>query len=175
MRRKKSKRNPGGIKQAGALVFSSLSPLQQRMIILADLASRWESAAGKTLAKRTRPVSFEDGILVVTAETPAFAQEIRMRGASLAKRITRDWGLDVNGVEARVGRVPAQKGNARSSGSRVHPKLRPGPEMVEEARKRVARSMEQSETAEALARLMALYKTRFRETGTNGRERESRG
>ncbi len=59
---------------------------------LVDAREAWESIVGSSLAKASRVVSFRGGVLVVSAEHPLVAQEIRMRRGEILAALGRHAG-----------------------------------------------------------------------------------
>lgn len=52
--------------------------------VLERIASSWAAAAGSGLAGLSRPVSFENGVLVVGVDHPAASMELELRAAEIA-------------------------------------------------------------------------------------------
>ena len=52
--------------------------------MLERIASCWGEAAGSGLAGLSKPLSFENGVLVVRADHPAAAMEIELRAGEMA-------------------------------------------------------------------------------------------
>jgi predicted nucleic acid-binding Zn ribbon protein len=70
---------------------------------LAALFTRWEEAVGGDVAAHARPLSLRDGRLVVGADDPAWAAQLRWLEAHLLRRLGDLLGPDVvTAVDVRV-------------------------------------------------------------------------
>ncbi|HPD97096.1 MAG TPA: DUF721 domain-containing protein [Synergistales bacterium] len=162
-------RRKGEVSAVGSLLLSSLSKEQSRMLLLADLATRWEEVVGPNRGGKSSPGSLVDGNLVVTAVSPSCAQDIRMRAGDLVLKIREKWGLDVSSITVRVGKVKKDRhlpGKARKSSV-----VLPEPESIDECREKIRGVIPREDVEEGLARLMAQYRKRF----GGGRAGEDRG
>lgn len=82
---------------------------------------RWPQIVGPELAEHTEPQTFEDGILTVAVDSPAWAQQVRLLAANLVKRLNEDLGhgtvlkVKVLGPAGppRTGRLRATEGGRR--------------------------------------------------------------
>jgi predicted nucleic acid-binding Zn ribbon protein len=74
----------------------------------------WERIVGLDLAAHTKPEAFDDGELLVSADSPAWATQVRLLAPDLLKRLGAELG---HGVVRRV-RVSGPGGGTRR---------RPGP------------------------------------------------
>ncbi len=126
---------------------------------LADLAKNWEKVVGEVLSRKSRPVSLEDGILVVACETSSVAQEILVRRDLIADRARKEWGLVFKGVRPSVRKVPLP----RNAAVRNKPpaSIEPPPQEVEKALARIGGRIGKPEIETALARLMVTFRHRF--------------
>jgi predicted nucleic acid-binding Zn ribbon protein len=61
-------------------------------VTLGRLVRRWESVVGSELAARTAPRSLRDGVLVVAANTPAWAVQVRFVAREIARAADRAVG-----------------------------------------------------------------------------------
>lgn len=67
--------------------------------------NRWEEVVGAVLANQTRPVSLEDGELVLTADDPAVVSHVRWLEAEMIGRLDELLGAGrVRTVQVRVTR-----------------------------------------------------------------------
>jgi predicted nucleic acid-binding Zn ribbon protein len=55
----------------------------------------WEKVVGADIAKHSRPIKLDDGVLTVEAESTAWATQMRMLAATLLKRIAAEVGHNV--------------------------------------------------------------------------------
>jgi predicted nucleic acid-binding Zn ribbon protein len=53
---------------------------------------RWPQIVGPELAEHTAPQTFEDGVLVVAADSTSWATQLRLLAANLVKRLNEDLG-----------------------------------------------------------------------------------
>lgn len=59
---------------------------------VAAVTADWESAVGEDLAAHCQPVSLRSGVLTITAESTAWATQIRLLTAPLMARIAESFG-----------------------------------------------------------------------------------
>ena len=64
---------------------------------LGAVFGRWDDTVGLTLAAHCRPVSLADGILVVAADGPAWATQVRYMSTDLLARLRAVCGPDLVG------------------------------------------------------------------------------
>ncbi|NBJ14732.1 MAG: DUF721 domain-containing protein [Dehalobacter sp. 4CP] len=157
------RRRQGEVAPVASLLLSSLSKEQARMMLMADLCSRWSEAVGEKIGARSSPESLVDGVLTVVAANPGFAQEIGMRGGDIAAAVRDRWSLEVTSVRVRVGKTssPAKPAARWRRGS----PLMPDPKEIASCRERIGDIVQSEEIAEGLARLMAQYRKRFGDKG----------
>jgi predicted nucleic acid-binding Zn ribbon protein len=53
---------------------------------------RWPQIVGPELAEHTTPQTFEDGVLVIAADSTSWATQVRLLAANLVKRLNEDLG-----------------------------------------------------------------------------------
>lgn len=153
------RRRQGEVAPVGSLLLSSLSKEQARMMLMADLCSRWSEAVGEKLGRASSPESLLDGVLTIVASSPHCAQEIGMRGGDIASVVRDKWSLEVTSVKARVGRPEA--GRKPQSGVRKRAPVRANPEEIASCREKINEIIPDGGFADDLARLMAQYRKRF--------------
>lgn len=61
----------------------------------ATVFGAWEKVVGEDIAKHSRPVKLDDGVLTVEAESTAWATQLRMLAASLLRSIAAEVGHNV--------------------------------------------------------------------------------
>ena len=157
------RRRQGEVSPVASLLLSSLSKEQARMMLMADLSSRWSEAVGEKIGRISSPESLLDGVLTVVAATPYCAQEIGMKGGDIAAAVRGKWSLEVLSVKVRVGKPKASQSPA-GKGRRKSP-VRPDPEEIASCRKKIGEISLADDVAEGLARLMAQYRKRFGKKG----------
>jgi predicted nucleic acid-binding Zn ribbon protein len=86
------------------LIGSSLQRLVAEQGWSTDLAvhalfGRWESIVGSTVAEHCRPRSFADTQLVVTADSTAWATQMRLLSPTIVRRLNEELG---HGTVTRV-------------------------------------------------------------------------
>ncbi len=64
--------------------------------------SRWEEIAGTALAEHSRPLRLSGGVLVVAADQPAWATQVRMLSATLLARISEAGAVSPERLEVVV-------------------------------------------------------------------------
>ena len=83
---------------------------------MGSVFGRWAEIVGADLAAHTRPDSFADGELAVTADSTAWATQVRLLAAMLVKRLNAELGDgSVRRVRGpRSGPAPAARRLART-------------------------------------------------------------
>jgi predicted nucleic acid-binding Zn ribbon protein len=91
---------------------------QQRAAV-GSVFGRWEEIVGHDLAAHTRPDSFADGELAVTADSTAWATQVRLLASALIRRLNAELGDGtVRRVKVRGPAPPRQRGGWRVPGSK---------------------------------------------------------
>jgi len=91
---------------------------QQRAAI-GSVFGRWAEIVGPGLAAHTRPDSFADGELAVTADSTAWATQVRLLAPQLLRRLAAELGDGtVRRVKVRGPEAPRQRGGWRVPGGR---------------------------------------------------------
>jgi predicted nucleic acid-binding Zn ribbon protein len=76
---------------------------------------RWASIVGREVAAHATPVSFDDGELVVQADSTAWATQIRLLAPTLLARLAEELGAGtVTAVVVRGPAAPSWKRGPRS-------------------------------------------------------------
>lgn len=86
-------RRGGGPQLFGAGIKQLLSDRgwEQRAAV-GGLFGDWERVVGRDLAEHTSPGAFEDGELVVSCDSPAWAQQVRLLSGQLVRRLNEELG-----------------------------------------------------------------------------------
>ena len=91
----------------------------QQQAAMGSVFGRWAEIVGHDLAAHTRPDSFADGELAVTADSTAWATQVRLLAPVLVKRLNTELGDgSVRRVKVRGPAPPRQRGGWRVPGSR---------------------------------------------------------
>jgi predicted nucleic acid-binding Zn ribbon protein len=91
---------------------------QQRAAI-GSVFGRWAEIVGPDLAAHTRPDTFTDGELAVTADSTAWATQVRLLAPQLIRRLAAELGDGtVRRVKVRGPEAPRQRGGWRVPGGR---------------------------------------------------------
>ena len=91
---------------------------QQRAAI-GSVFGRWADIVGQDLAAHTRPDAFADGELAVTADSTAWATQVRLLAPVLVRRLNAELGDgSVRRVKVRGPAPPRQRGGWRVPGSK---------------------------------------------------------
>jgi predicted nucleic acid-binding Zn ribbon protein len=86
---------------------------------MGSVFGRWAEIVGPDLAAHTRPDSFADGELAVTADSTAWATQVRLLAPVLVKRLNAELGDgSVRRVRVRGPAPPRQRGAWRVPGSK---------------------------------------------------------
>ena len=84
-------------------------------IQIGGVFGRWDDAVGPTVAAHVRPVRLDDGVLVVEADEPAWATQVKFLSGTITARLAEVAGVRIERVEVRVGR-PSRPSSNPSSG-----------------------------------------------------------
>ena len=91
----------------------------QQRAAMGSVFGRWAEIVGADLAAHTRPDSFADGQLAVTADSTAWATQVRLLATVLVKRLNTELGDgSVRRVKVRGPAPPRQRGGWRVPGSK---------------------------------------------------------
>ena len=91
----------------------------QQRVAMGSVFGRWAEIVGADLAAHTRPDSFADGELAVTADSTAWATQVRLLATMLVKRLNAELGDGtVRRVRVRGPAPPRQRGGWRVPGSK---------------------------------------------------------
>jgi len=91
---------------------------QQRAAI-GSVFGRWAEIVGPDLATHTRPDSFADGELTVTADSTAWATQVRLLAPQLVRRLAAELGDGtIRRVKVRGPEAPRRRGGWRVPGGR---------------------------------------------------------
>ena len=64
---------------------------------------RWDEAVGPTVAVHVRPVRLDQGVLLVEADEPAWATQVKFLASTISARLAEVAGVEVDRIEVRVG------------------------------------------------------------------------
>jgi predicted nucleic acid-binding Zn ribbon protein len=91
----------------------------QERAAMGSVFGRWAEIVGQDLAAHTRPDSFADGELAVTADSTAWATQVRLLASVLVARLNAELGQGtVRRVKVRGPAPPRQRGAWRVPGSK---------------------------------------------------------
>jgi len=91
----------------------------QQRAAMGSVFGRWAEIVGQDVAAHTRPDSFADGELAVTADSTAWATQVRLLAPVLVRRLNDELGDgSVRRVRVRGPAPPRQRGGWRVPGSR---------------------------------------------------------
>ena len=91
----------------------------QQRAAMGSVFGRWAEIVGHDLAAHTRPDSFADGELAVTADSTAWATQVRLLAPVLVRRLNTELGDgSVRRVKVRGPAPPRQRGGWRVPGSK---------------------------------------------------------
>jgi predicted nucleic acid-binding Zn ribbon protein len=69
---------------------------------LGGVFGRWDDAVGPTVAAHVRPVRLDERTLIVEADEPAWATQVKFLADTIRQRLTEVAGVTVDRVEVRV-------------------------------------------------------------------------
>ena len=85
-----------------------------RAQLLAAVFTRWEQLVGPDIAAHAQPRSLRDGVLVVSADQPAWATQLRYMASELLVRIQDETaGEEISEIQIRVGAATGPEGPSR--------------------------------------------------------------
>jgi predicted nucleic acid-binding Zn ribbon protein len=91
----------------------------QQQAAMGSVFGRWAEIVGQDLAAHTRPDSFADGELAVTADSTAWATQVRLLAPVLLRRLNDELGAgSIRRVKVRGPAPPRQRGAWRVPGSK---------------------------------------------------------
>ena len=91
----------------------------QQRAAMGSVFGRWADIVGQDVAAHTRPDSFADGELTVTADSTAWATQVRLLAPVLVRRLNDELGDgSVRRVKVRGPAPPRQRGGWRVPGSK---------------------------------------------------------
>ncbi len=91
----------------------------QQRAAMGSVFGRWADIVGHDLAAHTRPDSFADGELAVTADSTAWATQVRLLAPMLVRRLNSELGDgSVRRVKVRGPAPPRQRGGWRVPGGK---------------------------------------------------------
>jgi predicted nucleic acid-binding Zn ribbon protein len=91
----------------------------QQQAAMGSVFGRWAEIVGADLAAHTEPDSFADGELAVTADSTAWATQVRLLAPVLVRRLNAELGDgSVRRVKVRGPAPPRQRGGWRVPGSK---------------------------------------------------------
>ena len=91
----------------------------QQRAAMGSVFGRWAEIVGADLAAHTRPDSFADGELAVTADSTAWATQVRLLAPVLVRRLNAELGDgSVRRVKVRGPAPPRRRGGWRVPGSK---------------------------------------------------------
>jgi predicted nucleic acid-binding Zn ribbon protein len=80
-------------------------------IQIGGVFGRWDEAVGPTVSAHVRPVRLDDGVLVVEADEPGWATQVKFLSGDIIGRLADVAHVRIERIEVRVGRA------GRSAGS----------------------------------------------------------
>ncbi|MDR1508655.1 MAG: DUF721 domain-containing protein [Synergistaceae bacterium] len=69
----------------------------------------WASIAGKSLASRSAVLAFDDGVLVVAAESPSVLQDMNFKKKAILEAIFDKTSLKLKDMRTEIGRAPRRR------------------------------------------------------------------
>jgi len=146
------------IRRAKSILEGAIGSSLKKGIFMAEVTLNWKDVVGQKMANYSMPLSFEEGVLHVSASSPGAAHQINMIGGRIARKIEKLWGVEIKSVKARVGKVrkfSSYRPRRHSAPIEVPQKV------LEEKRKMFAGKIGRKDAEEALSRLSAIYEIRF--------------
>jgi predicted nucleic acid-binding Zn ribbon protein len=76
-------------------------------IQIGGVFGRWDDAVGPTVAAHVRPVRLDDGVLIVEADEPAWATQVKFLSGTITARLAEVADVRIERLEVRVARTSA--------------------------------------------------------------------
>lgn len=90
-------------------IYSALSHSESFFGLCAALSAverDWTSIAGKSLANRSVPRAFDDGVLVVVVENPSVRQDMNFKKKAILEAVFDKTSLKLKDIRTEIGRAP---------------------------------------------------------------------
>lgn len=102
-------------------IFGILSGVSSLLVLCAALCTlehEWEQIVGGALSQRSRPVSYENGILRIVVDGQAALQDMNFKKMSIARELSERSIMNVSEIKVEMGALPrfskAVRGNVHS-------------------------------------------------------------
>lgn len=119
--RRKAQRDAGDPQLFGKAIMDLLATRGwERSAAVGGVFGRWPEIVGPDLAAHTKPEAFEDGEVVIAADSTAWATQVRLLARTLIRRLNEELGegtvkkVNVRGPQ----NAPRPMGGLRVTGSR---------------------------------------------------------
>ncbi|GAA3309362.1 MULTISPECIES: DUF721 domain-containing protein [Nonomuraea] len=119
--RRKAQRDAGDPQLFGKAIMDLLATRGwERSAAVGGVFGRWPEIVGPDLAAHTKPEAFEDGEVVIAADSTAWATQVRLLARTLIRRLNEELGEGtVKKVKVRGPQnAPRPMGGLRVTGSR---------------------------------------------------------
>jgi predicted nucleic acid-binding Zn ribbon protein len=119
---RKKRRKPGGRESGRGGDPTAFGPAIRELMAargwqeraaVGGVFGRWPQIVGPELAEHTKPETFEDGILVIAADSASWATQVRLLAANLVKRLNEDLGHGTVQRVKVVGPSTGKRGGGR--------------------------------------------------------------
>jgi predicted nucleic acid-binding Zn ribbon protein len=80
-------------------------------IQIGGVFGRWDEAVGSTVSAHVRPVRLDDGVLVVEADEPGWATQVKFLSGDIIARLAAVAHVRIERIEVRVGRADRASGS----------------------------------------------------------------
>ncbi|MFC6896762.1 DUF721 domain-containing protein [Nonomuraea dietziae] len=118
--RRKAQRDAGDPQLFGKAIMDLLATRGwERSAAVGGVFGRWPEIVGPDLAAHTKPEAFEDGEVVIAADSTAWATQVRLLARTLIRRLNEELGEGTVKVKVRGPQnAPRPMGGLRVTGSR---------------------------------------------------------
>jgi predicted nucleic acid-binding Zn ribbon protein len=114
-------RDPQGV--AGVIARMVAERGWSEPVAVGGVLGRWDAVVGPDIAAHCRPLSFEDGVLTVAADSSAWATQVRLLASSLLRRLAEEVGEGtVKKVVVRGPAAPSWKRGPRVAPGSIGPR-----------------------------------------------------
>lgn len=136
----KGRKRAGGERPVYSFVTAAF-PMTKLCMVLSTIEREWSKIVGGTLAARSYPKAFEDGVLSVSVENQAVLQDMNFKKNAVMREIRAKAFLPVREIHVEIGRF------RRDS----TPPLKPSPQRKKKRMAEIDPALEEKLSAEILS------------------------
>ena len=113
-------------------LVGAASPIARLCMVLATIEREWRRIVGDTLAERSAPSGYDDGVLHIAVDSQAVLHDMNFKKNAIVREIRTKARLNVESVKIEIGRV------RRTNATPMMPRCKPPKKIqIDEARVQV--------------------------------------